>query len=434
MLAVFMAISDVFIDSGFSNALIRKTDRTDIDFSTVFFFNIFVGIFFYFLLFFISPCIARFYNSPILKDITKIIALNLLFNSLAVVQRAKLIIAVDFKKQTKISLIAIIPSSLCGFIMAYNGFGVWALVFQSMFNSGLNMFFLWIFVRWKPLKTFSIHSFKGLFSFGSKLLISGLIDTLYRNVYTIVIGKKFSAKDLGYYTRADQFAQFPSSNFTGIFQRVIFPILSGIQNDNEKLREIYRKYLRMLAFIIFPLMFGLAAVAKPLILLILTEKWSGIVVLLQILCFSYMWYPIHSINLSLLQIKGRSDLFLRLEIIKKCIGISILFITIPIGITAMCVGTIVSGFFGLIVNTYYTGKIISVGFTKQMNDLMPIFFRSFSMGVFSYFISSLFRNNLFAILCGTITGIIYYFLINIILGSKEFTSLIEMIKKRGLIA
>jgi O-antigen/teichoic acid export membrane protein len=432
MLAIFMAISDVFIDSGFSNALIRKTDRTETDFSTAFFFNIFVGVFFYFLLFFASPYIAIFYNSPILKSITKVIALNLFFNSLAVVQRTKLMIAIDFKKQTKISLIVIIISCFCGLIMAYKGFGVWALVFQSILNSGLNMIFLWFFVRWKPQKSFSPHSFRELFSFGSKLLISGLIDTSYRNIYTIVIGKKFPANDLGYYTRADQFAQFPSANLTGIFQRVMFPILSEIQDNDDKLREIYRKYLRLMAFIIFPLMFGLAAVAKPLILLLLTEKWSGIVLLLQILCLSYMWYPIHSINLSLLQVKGRSDFFLRLEILKKCIGVCILIITIPIGITAMCIGTIVSGFFSLIINTYYTGKTISVGFRKQMKDLLPIFFTSLSMGILSYITANLFTNHLFCLLCGIITGIIYYFLINIIFKSENLSSLLKMFKRRAL--
>jgi O-antigen/teichoic acid export membrane protein len=427
MLAIFLAISQTFIDSGFSNALIQKPDRTEIDFSTVFYFNIAVGFFFYLVLFFISPLIARFYNTPALEGVTKVVALNLLFNSLVVVHRSKLTIAIDFKNQAKASLIAVILSGATGLFMAYTGFGVWALAFQSMLNTGLNMIFLWILVRWKPLRVFSIPSFKQLFSYGSKLLFSGLLDTIYRNIYTIVIGKRFQAGDLGYYTRADQFAQFPSSNITGIFQRVTFPILSDIQHDDEKLKSVYRQYLRISAFVIFPLMCGLAGVAGPFIRLILTEKWIGVVPLLQLLCFSLMWYPVHAINLNLLQVKGRSDLFLRVEIIKKCFGVGILCVTIPFGIKAMCAGTIVSSFLSLFVNTYYTEKIISVGFIKQMRDLLPVFLTAFSMSIVAYTVSNIFVNYGLGLFLGIIAGIIYYFLANMLFNSKELKLLFDLI-------
>jgi O-antigen/teichoic acid export membrane protein len=347
-----------------------------------------------------------------------------------VVHRAKLTIAVDFKSQAKATLIAVIVSGAAGLFMAYTGFGVWALAFQSMLNTGLSMVFLWIFVRWKPLKVFSISSFKQLFSYGSKLLLSGLIDTTYRNVYTVGIGKQFQAVDLGYYTRADQFAQFPSSNITGIFQRVTFPILSDIQHDDERLRSVYRQYLRISAFVIFPLMCGLAGVAGPFINLVLTEKWTGIVPLLRLLCFSLMWYPVHSINLNLLQVKGRSGLFLRLEIIKKFVGVGILCITIPLGIRAMCAGKIVSSFFSLFINTYYTGKIISVGFIKQMRDLSPIFLGAVSMSIVSYIVSNIFTNYAIGLLCGIIAGIIYYFLVNIFFKSQELDILLKMVRLR----
>jgi O-antigen/teichoic acid export membrane protein len=430
MLAIFLAISQAFIDSGFSNALIRKQDRTEADFSTVFYFNIAVGFFFYLVLFFVSPLIARFYNTPILEDITKVVALNLLFNSLAGVHRAKLTIAIDFKSQAKATIIAVIVSGTVGLFMAYAGFGVWALAFQSILNTGLSMVVLWVLVRWKPVKVFSVSSFKQLFSYGSKLLFSGLLDTIYRNIYTIVIGKRFRAADLGYYTRADQFAQFPSANITGIFQRVTFPILSDIQHDDERLKSVYRQYLRISAFVIFPLMCGLAGVAGPFINLILGEKWIGVIPLLQLLCFSFMWYPVHAINLNLLQVKGRSDLFLRLEIIKKCVGVGILCVTIPLGIKAMCAGTIVSSFLCLFINTYYTGKIISVGFISQMRDLSPIFFAAFSMSVVSYFVSKIFTNYAFGLFCGIMAGIIYYFLANILVKSKELDMLLKTVSLR----
>jgi len=276
MLAIFIAISQSFIDSGFSNALIRKSDRTEIDFATVFYFNIIVGLCFYLLLFFASPEIAIFYKAPQLEDITKIVAIGLLINSLTVVQRAKFTIEVDFKSQAKASVLSVIISGALGIWMAYTGFGVWALVTQTVVNSTINMIFLWYYARWIPAWIFSFRSFKEMFTFGSKLLLAGLLDTTYKNIYTIVIGKKFSVQDLGYFTRADQFAQFPSSNLTGIIGRVTFPILSSIQQDEQRLRSVYRKYLRMSAFIVFPLMVGLAALAHPLVLVVLTSKWEGV--------------------------------------------------------------------------------------------------------------------------------------------------------------
>jgi len=435
MLAIFLAISQSFIDNGFSNALIRKKSRTEIDFSTVFYFNILVGILFYFILFFSSPYIAAFYKAPILESLTKVIALTVFFNSLTIVQRAKFTINVDFKTQTKASLISVIISGMIGIWMALKGFGVWSLAVQSILATFINMVVLWIYSRWTPLKVFSISSFKEMFSYGSKLLLSGLIDITYRNLYTIVIGKKFSEVDLGYYTRADQFAQFPSSNITGIIQRVTFPVLSSIQDNDNKLQETYRKFLRLSAFIVFPLMIGLLAVADPLIRFLLTDEWSGTILLLQILCLSLMWYPIHAINLNLLQVKGRSDLFLRLEVIKKIIGVSVLVITIPLGIAAMCIGAIISSLIALFINTYYTGKLIQVGYLKQMKDLLPMLLNSFSMGLIVWIITRLVHIHILALIIGISVGSVYYFFVAHLTKSQEFQEIkslidIEKVKNR----
>ncbi|MCL1933211.1 MAG: lipopolysaccharide biosynthesis protein [Candidatus Azobacteroides sp.] len=419
MLAIFLAVSQSFIDSGFSNALIRKQNRTETDFSTVFYFNIVVGLVFYFILFFTSPYIAAFYNAPILESLTKVVAVNVFIGSLTIVQRAKFTINVDFKTQTKASLLSVIVSGIIGIGMAYRGFGVWALAVQSVTAGCIDMIALWIYSRWVPQKIFSVSSFKEMFSYGSKLLMSGLIDTTYKNIYTIVIGKKFSKVDLGYYTRADNYTQFPSSNITGILQRVTFPILSSLQDNDEKLKEAYRKFLRLSAFIIFPLMIGLFAVADPLIQLLLTDKWIGAVMLLQILCLSQMWYPIHAINLNLLQVKGSSDLFLRLEIIKKAIGVSILCITIPLGVVAMCWGMVVSSLIALFINTYYTGKLIQVGYLKQMKDLLPILGNSFSMGILVWGITQLIHIHIFALIIGITSGAIWYYCIARLTQSKE---------------
>jgi teichuronic acid exporter len=428
MLAIFMAIGQSFIDSGFSNALIQKNDRTELDCSTVFYFNIAIGVICYFILFFTAPLIAVFYNAPVLTQLTKVMALNLLFNSLAVVQRAKLTIKVDFKTQAKASFTAVVVSGVVGVILAYKGAGVWSLAAQSVINTCLNVLLLWILTGWHPLLQYSWVSFKSLFSFGSKLLLSGLLDTVYKNLYTIVIGKKFKAADLGYYTRADQFCQFPSSNLTGILQRVTFPILSDLQDNDEQLKQLYRKYLRLSAYCIFPLMMGLAAVGKPFILLLLTDKWSGIVPFLQILCFSYMWYPVHAINLNLLQVKGRSDLFLRLEIIKKIIGVIILCITLPLGILQMCIGSVISSFTSLFINTYYTGKILHINFFTQMKDLFPSFCYSVSMFVLVFFTVNLIKQNILALTVGIVLGFTYYVLISILTKSVDFTTLLLFLK------
>lgn len=430
MLAIFIAISQSFIDSGFSNALIRKHDRAEIDFSTVFYFNIVVGVLFYLLLFFASKSIARFYNAPLLEDITKIVAINLFINSLTVVQRAKFTIEVDFKSQAKASVLSVIISGILGIWMAYTGYGVWALVTQTVVNGAINMILLWYYARWIPRWEFSVSSFKEMFSFGSKLLLAGLLDTIYKNIYTIVIGKKFSAQDLGYFTRADQFAQFPSSNVTGIVGRVTFPILSSIQHDEARLQSVYRKYLRMSAFIVFPLMMGLAALAHPLIFLLLTPKWEGVVILLQIICFAAMWYPVHAINLNLLQVKGRSDLFLRLEIAKKIIGVVALLITIPLGIIAMCIGMLFTSFFALIVNTHYSGKLINVGFIKQMGDLLPILANAITMGGVVLWATHYVESNGVRLLLGVTIGAIYYSFVAYFSRSGELKELLILVNKQ----
>lgn len=428
MLTIFIALSQTLVDCGFSNALIRKQDRSEIDNSTVFFFNIAVGIILYFILFFAAPLIALFYHQPILVPITRLISLSVIINSLVVVQKSILTIKIDFKSQTAASFCGVVISGIVGIYMAFNGYGVWAIVWQQLLNLSVNTLMLWILTKWHPILVYSWKSFKQLFGFGSKLAISGIIDTLYNNIYLIVIGKLFNASDLGYYTRASQFAQFPSSNFTGIIQRVTYPIFCSFQDDITRLRNIYRRSIRLSAFIIFPLMILLAAVAKPLILILLNEQWYFSIILLQILCFSMMWYPIHSLNLNLLQVQGRSDLFLKLEIIKKIIGISILCITIPIGLVAMCIGSIVSSILCLIVNTHYTGKLIQVGFLVQMKDILPTLLYSLSMGLLVFWIVTITPGLWMKLIVGVAVGLLYFIIVNKLTNSSDLKEAIAMIK------
>jgi O-antigen/teichoic acid export membrane protein len=426
MLAIFLAVSQSLVDSGFVQSLVRKKDRTEIDNSTVFYFNVVVGVFLYFILFFSAPLVADFYNVRELVSVTRWIGLSIIINSLVVVQRALLTINIDFKTQARASLIAVVISGTMGITMAYSGFGVWAIVCQQLVNLAINALLLWSFSHWRPLWTYSWKSFHELFAFGSKLLISGLIDTIYRNIFQIVIGKRFSATDLGYYTRARQFSDFPSANLTGILQKVIYPVLCSIQNEDERLSQVYRRFLRLSSFIIFPLLVGLAVVSKPLILLLLNEQWEFTATLLQVICFAMMWYPIHAINLNLLAVKGRSDLFLRLEIIKKAIGISILCITLPMGLIPMCLGQIVASLLSLIINTHYTGKLIHVAFRMQMRDLLPILMLSLTMGGLVYFSLPLFAGNLMQLSAGIFIGLVYYIGISYLLKYPELKELYSL--------
>ena len=372
MLAIFMAISQTFIDSGFSSALIRKGEPSEVECSTAFYFNIAVGVSCYALLFLAAPYIAKFYDEPILSELTKVIGLNVVFSSLAVVQRAKLTIALDFKKQSKVSLLAVTISGALGITMAYNGFGVWSLVAQTVSMNGLLALLLWVFVGWYPRERFCYTTFKELFNFGSKLLASGLIDTVYRNIYQIIIGKQFSAAQLGYFTQAKQLSEVPATNITNIIQRVNFPMMSQIKDDNEKLEQAYEKAIVYTALVVFPIMCAIAVMAKPIILILLGEKWITSAPLLSVLSFTYMLYPIHAINLNLLKVKGRSDLFLKLEVIKKIITTITLFITVPVGIKAMCIGMFVNSVIALVINTYYTGKLTSLNFYRQIKLITPV--------------------------------------------------------------
>lgn len=430
MLAIFLAISQSIIDSGFSQALIRKQDRSEIDNSTVLYFNIVIGILLYIILFLSAPSISRFYNQPQLIPLTRILGLSLIFNSLVIVQRALLTINLDFKTQAKASFTSAVISGGVGIWMAFDGFGVWAIAWQQVINLIVVTILLWCLSRWKPILAYSWKSFRELFGFGSKLLASGLLDTLYRNMYLIVIGKVFKASDLGYYTRAHQFTDFASSNLTGILQRVTYPVLCTIQEDDVRLASVYRKLLKMTVFLIFPLMMILAALAKPLVLSFLTEKWIFSAVLIQILCFSQMWYPVHAINLNLLQVKGRSDLFLKLEVVKKIVGVATLCLTLPFGLLALCWGMLANSIIALLINTHYTGKLIKLGFYSQMRDLLPSLILSITVGLIAYLtVTYIPMSSWLALVIGLVEGAILYIGISRLFHFSELSEILTILHK-----
>ena len=377
MLAVFIAVSNTIVDSGFSNALIRKIDTKEIDYNTVFYFNLLLGVVLYIILFFCAPAISRFFHEPVLIPVTRVMGTVLIINAISIIQRTLLVKKVDFKTQTKISLIASIVSGVIGIGMALGGLGIWSLVGQQVSRQLLNTILLWLFNTWRPAREFSKQSFKELFGFGSKLLVSGLIDTIYKNIYYLVIGKFYSAQQLGQYTRAEQFDTVFSSNLTGVVQRVSYPVFSSIQDEADRLKQAYRKVIKTTMLVTFALMLGLAAIAKPLILCLIGIKWLPAVVFIQIICFSEMLYPLHALNLNMLQVKGRSDLFLKLEIIKKIIAILPISLGIFYGIEFMLWGSVFINFVAYFLNSYYSAQLINYSTWTQIKDIIPTFIVSF---------------------------------------------------------
>ncbi len=371
MIAIFIAVSNSIIDSGFSNALIRKVHVEQVDYNTVFYFNLVISVLVYLLLYIASPAISVFFKEPVLVEVIRVIGWILIINALAIIPRTQFVRKVDFKTQTKVSLISSISSGVIGIGMALAGMGVWSLVGQQLSRQLLNTLFLWIYSKWHPVLEFSTKSFKELFGFGSKLLLSGLLDTIYKNIYYIVIGRFYTSTQLGQYTRAEQFNMMFSSNLTSVVQRVSYPVLSSIQEEPERLREAYRKVIKIAMLITFACMLGLAAVAKPLIFILIGEKWLPAVYFLQIICFSGMLYPLHAINLNILQVTGRSDLFLKLEIIKKIIAVGPIVIGILCGIEYMLCGSVLTSFVAYFLNSYYSANLICYPTKKQIKDILP---------------------------------------------------------------
>ena len=428
MLSIFMGVSQTFIDCGFSSALIRQKDVSAKDYGTTFLINFFISLLAFLILFFTAPFIAKFYSIPELELVIRVFSATLIINALFTVHNVKLIRNIDFKTQSKASICSALISGAVGIILAYKGFGVWSLVVQAICNSILNLILLTFLLKWFPSPTFSRKSFHNLFGFGSKILIASIISSIYSNLYNIVIGKKFCATILGYYARADQLGQFPSQNIAGILSRVTYPILSQLQDDSERLRDVYIKYLQLSCFVIFPLMTGLAALAKPLIILLLGEKWVPSVILLQILCLGLMFDPICNINLNLLYVKGRSDLVLKLEIIKKTIAITILVVSLPFGLTGLCIGRALYGITAALLNMIYTKRFIDLSIWGQAKLILPSLTSSLIMAAGSYCVTKIEPNYVLQLLFGIVVGLLLYIIPAIIFRTRTMSCIFELIK------
>ncbi|MFK7782981.1 lipopolysaccharide biosynthesis protein [Psychroserpens sp.] len=391
MIAVFIAISTSLINSGFTQALIRKKDCTDTDYSTVFYFNLIVGILLALSLFFAAPYIELFFDEPQLNSIVKVFSVVLIFDAFSIIQRTQLIKRIDFKLQTKITLIADVASGIVAIIMAYYGFGVWSLVVKQLIGRGLHSILLWFCNKWMPNLIFSKSSFKELFGFGSKLMLSGLFSSIFQNIYLLFIGKFFSAADLGFYTRADQFKKLPSQNINSAIQRVTFPVLSELQDDIPRLKSTFRQIMRSAMFITAVLMIGLGAVSESLILTLLGSKWSESIPLLQLLVFTGILYPMHSLNLNILKVYGYSGRFLRLEILKRVLVIPAIALGFFYGIKWMIVCIIANNLIAYFMNSFWSVKLINYSSIQQLKDILPSLSVAIVMGIivcfFDYFIN-----------------------------------------------
>ena len=430
LLAIFFAVAGIFQDSGFASALIQKKDRNQADFSTVFFFNVAMSWVIYGLLFLSAPYIADFYHLPILKDITRVSALGFIIGGLTGVQYAKLSAEMKFKTISILSMLGLVVTGATGIVLALMGWGVWALVFQGLVGSLIKGIAVWIASGWKPSMIFSKKSFKSLFSFGGYLLLSQMVNTIYNNLYTLVIGKVYNPQTVGHYNRANGYAQIPTNLVLSMAVSVNYPILSSIQDDNERLKRAYRKLLRAPLYVHYPVLLGLATLASPLIEVMIGAKWLPCVPILQILCIAGLFIPLTHINLNLLYVKGRSDLVLRLELIKKPLAFLILFASIPFGILWLVAGRVLYSIVGFAINCYYTKKTLDYGFVEQIKVLIPVFVNSIIMCA-SVFISTYYIDNIYLKLCvGIPVGFISYLVLSIVTKDESYYEVKEIIMNK----
>ena len=408
MLAVFVSISNVFIEGGLAKALIQRQDCQDIDFSTAFVANVGMSLVIYLVMFISAPWIAAFYNEPILIPLTRILSLNFILGSFNIVQRAKLMAQVDFKSLAQINVISTIVSGLVGIAMAYWGTGVWALVGQTLCSTIVLIVLLPIYSKWTPSIKFSKDSFSQLFGFGSKLMATGVYSVVLNNISTICIGRFYKSSQLGFYTRASQFSEMISSTMYDVLGNVTFPVLSHLQDDHEKLVAVYRKSLFLTAMIIFPIMILCALLARPMVLILLTEKWLPCVVLMQWLFLARMFTPLSAINMNILNAIGRSDLFMKLDFSKAPLILVVLAITIPISVEAITIGSFCTSFICFFINAYLPGRIFGYGAIKMIQDWRYIFLSIAIMVLAVFVFLHMISNVWLQLFGGGVIGLIVY--------------------------
>ncbi len=428
LITVFISVALVFARSGMGQALVQKKDANDEDFSTVFYYSIVVSLAIYAVLFFTAPFISGFYNEPKLVSVIRVLGVTVIIGAIYSVQQAKVQREMNFKKFFYATLIGTFISAAIGIVLAYTGFGVWALVWQQISAQFINTIILYFVVKWKPKFLFSFKKMAQLFGYSWKLLVSALIDTVYNNIYSLIIGKYYSSADLGYYNRGKQYPMLVVENVNGSINSVIFPVLSKMQDDKERFKATVRRSIKTSTYIIFPLMAGLAAVAEPLVKIMLTEKWVPAVPFIQFCCFTYAFWPVHTANLQAVKALGRSDVFLKLEFIKKIYGVAILIVTIPFGLTAMMFGRCISTVLGSIVNASPNKKLMNYSYMEQIKDMLPSVVLSVIMCVVVLMVGMLDINLYLLLILQLIVGVLTYAGLSILFKVECFDYVLSTVK------
>jgi len=371
MLSVFISVGNSLMDSGLTSSLIRTNDAGEKDYSTIFYFNLVGSIIIYLILYACAPLISSFYDQPQLLNIVRVYSFSFIINAFFSIQSTRLTKEMNFKIQTAIKVPAAIASGLVGVVLARMGYGVWSLVWMYLLNSSIITAMHWVYSSWRPRLIFDKESFRKHFFFGYKMTISGLIETLYQNIYVVIIGKNYPAAQLGFYSRADSISQLPISNISIAINKVTYPVLAKIADDNEKLKDVYRQLLQQLIFCNTPILICLSVIAEPLFRFLLTDKWMPAVPYFQILCLAGIMYPLHSYNLNILKVKGRSDLFLQLELVKKILSIIGILLVIPFGVLGLLYFQLGFSLISYLINSFYSGRIISYPVKEQIADVYP---------------------------------------------------------------
>ena len=427
LVTVFTNLLTVFIDSGFGNALIQKKDADHLDFSTVFYFNISVCSILYILMFLASPYIANFYNNESLTPVIRVLSLTLVISGVKNVQQAYVSRTLQFKRFFFATLGGTIGAAIIGITMAYLGFGVWALVAQQLFNATVDTLVLWITVKWRPKKEFSFSRLKSLFSFGWKLLASALLEKLYTELWQLIIGKRYSTADLAYYNRGHTLPNVVIANINTSIDSVLLPVMSKKQDDPKNVKAMTRRSIKTSTYIIAPLMMGIAFTGTPLVRLILTEKWLPCVPYMSIFCITCMFYPIHTANLNAIKALGRSDLFLKLEIIKKVIGLIALIVTMRFGVMAMAYSLLFTSVINQIINTWPNRKLLHYGYLEQLKDILPGISLAVMMGFIVFPFRYLNIPDILVLFIQVIVGVAVYVLGSIVFKLESFYYLKDII-------
>lgn len=428
LVTVFIAILQVFVDSGLGTALIQKKNADDLDFSSVFYFNFSVCLVLYVFMFIAAPYIAKFYDDSTLIPIIRVLSLTIVIAGIKGIQQAYVSKNMLFKRFFFSTIGGTIFSAILGITMAYAGCGVWSLVAQQLSNTAIDTLILWCTVKWRPKRIFSLDRLKTLFSFGWKLLASSLLDTVYNNLRNLIIGKMYSSADLAFYNQGDKFPKVIVTNINTSIDSVLLPTMSNAQDDKKRVKQMTRRAIKTSTYVMAPLMMGLAFCAEPIVRVVLTDKWLPCVPFLRIFCITYMFWPVHTANLNAINAMGRSDWFLKLEIIKKIMGMTILLSTMWFGVMAMAYSLLLSSVLSQIINSWPNRKLLGYGYLEQVRDFAPGILLAVGMGICVYFVGYLPFPTIVTLLIQVVSGAIIYIGVSAILKLEEFEYLIGMLK------